>query len=107
MALSDTAFDALTNVTLNRLADMLEVFDEDGLLEVDLLTGTLTVVLPSGQQFVVNRHGPSKQIWLSSPLSGGLHFSYDEDEKAWVLPGGRKLESVFRAEVETLLVSED
>jgi iron donor protein CyaY len=107
MSLSDTAFAALSNVTLNRLADMLEAFDEDGLLEVESLSGTLTATLPSGAQFVVNRHGPSQQMWLSSPLSGGLHFSYDTDEQAWKLADGRRLETLLKAEVETLLAGEE
>ena len=107
MSLSDTAFAALSNATLNHLADMLEAFDEDGLLEVEVLSGTLTVDLPSGPQFVVNRHGPTQQIWLSSPLSGGLHFDYDEDEQAWALKDGRRLETLLKAEVETLLAGED
>lgn len=103
MALSDTAFAALSNATLNRLADTIEAADEEGGLEIESLSGMLTVTLPGGQQFVVNRHGPSQQIWLSSPLSGGLHFDYDEDEQAWVLKDGRRLDTLLRAELETLL----
>jgi len=107
MAISDTAFAALSDVTLGRLADSLEALDEDGLLEVELMAGTLTIELASGAQFVVNRHGPSQQIWLSSPLSGGLHFDYDESEQAWVLKDGRRLDTLLKAEVETLLAGEE
>lgn len=106
MALTDTAFSALSSVTLNRLSDMLEALDEEDFLEVELLAGTLTIALPSGAQFVVNRHGPSRQMWLSSPLSGGLHFDYDEREKAWMLKDGRRLDTLLKAEVETLLAEE-
>jgi iron donor protein CyaY len=103
MPLSDTAYAALSNATLNRLADGLEASDEDGVLEVELLSGTLTIALPSGQQFLVNRHTPSQQIWLSSPLSGGLRFDYDESAQAWVLADGRRLDTLLKAELETLL----
>jgi frataxin len=106
MTLSDTAFAALSNATLNRLADTIEAADEDGVLEVELLGGILTLTLPSGQQFLLNRHGPSKQIWLSSPLSGGLHFDYDEDAQDWCLSDGRRLDTLLKAELETLIVEE-
>jgi frataxin len=103
MPLDDTVFAHLSNLTLNRLADATEAEDEEGVLEVELLNGILSITLPSGQQFLVNRHGPSKQIWLSSPLSGGLHFDYDEEDQAWVLKDGRRLDTLLKAEVQTLL----
>jgi frataxin len=102
MSLSDTAFAALSNATLNRLADTIEAADEEGTMDVELVSGMLTLTLASGQQFVVNRHGPTQQIWLSSPLSGGLHFDYDEEAQAWVLGDGRRLDTLLKAELETL-----
>jgi frataxin len=107
MSLSDTAFAALSNATLNRLADTIEAADEEGTMDVELVSGMLTLTLVSGQQFVVNRHGPSQQIWLSSPLSGGLHFDYDEEAQAWTLKDGRRLDTLLKAEVETLLQGEE
>jgi frataxin len=106
MTLPDATFAALADATLNRLADMAEALDEDGTLEVELLNGILIIELPSGKQFVVNKHGPSQQIWLSSPLSGGLHFDYDNDNQAWVIKDGTRLDTLLKAEVETLLGEE-
>lgn len=106
MSLSDTAFTALADAMLNRLADAMEAYDEDGLLETELADGVLTVMLPGGKQFLVNRHRPTQQLWLSSPLSGGLHFDYDENNKVWELRDGRRLDTLMKAEVETLLSEE-
>lgn len=106
MTITDTHFNALADLTLNRLADSLETADEDGLLELELITGMLTIEFPSGKQFVVNKHGPSQQIWLSSPLSGGLHFDYDEASQSWVVADGRRLDTLLKAEVEILLSEE-
>ncbi len=106
MPLTDTAFAALADVTLGRLADSLEVLDEEGTLEVEMLSGVLSIETGGGRQFVVSKHGPSRQIWLSSPLSGGLHFDYDETVQAWALADGRRLDTLLRAEVETLLAEE-
>ncbi len=107
MAISDTAFAALADTMLNRLALSIEAYDEDAQLEIEFLNGMITVEFPSGRQFVINRHGPSRQIWLSSPLSGGLHFDYDEQQKAWVLADGRRLDTLLQAEIETLLATEE
>jgi frataxin len=106
MAMSDTAFTLLADAMLNRLADMMEAYDENGQLETELADGILTVTLPGGKQFLVNRHKPTQQLWLSSPLSGGLHFDYDETAKLWELRDGRRLDTLLKAEMETLLAED-
>ncbi len=106
MSLSDATFSVVADATLNRLVNTAESLDEEGLLDVELAGSVLTIIFPSGPQFVINKHTPSQQIWLASPLSGGLHFSYDETAQAWVLPDGRWLDTLLRAELETVLGSE-
>ncbi len=106
MTLSDTSFTLLADAMLNRLADMMEAYDEDGTLEVELADGVLTIVLATGKQFLVNRHKPSQQLWLSSPLSGGLHFDYNEAARTWELSDGRKLDTLLKAEMEILLADD-
>lgn len=103
MTLPETAFTLLADAMLNRLVDLMEAYDEDGQLETELADGVLSIVLPSGRQFMVNRHTPTRQLWLSSPLSGGLHFDYNEADKLWELADGRRLDTLLKAEVETLL----
>lgn len=44
-------------------------------LEVDLEGGILTLELPDGGTYIVNKHAPSREIWLSSPRSGAWHFA--------------------------------
>lgn len=106
MALSETSFVTIVEATLNRLCVMVETLDAEDVLEVEQSSGMLTIELPSGKQFVINRQIPAQQIWLSSPLSGGLRFDYDEDEKIWVLQDGRRLDTLLKADVETLLEDE-
>ncbi len=88
---------------LNRLCGMAEALDEEDALEIDQSAGMLSIELPSGKQFVINRQIPTRQIWLSSPLSGGLRFDYDEEEKSWKLPDGRRLDTLLKADLETLM----
>jgi iron donor protein CyaY len=88
--------------TLRAFADILDKFDESGDLEIDYQDGIITITLNSGKQFIVNRHAPSQQIWLSSPISGGLHFSYDDIEKKWKLADGRTLDDILSNELKKL-----
>lgn len=95
-------FQKLSGQTLDKFADSLDVFDESGVLELEYQGGIITITLSSGKQFIVNKHAPSKQIWLSSPISGGLHFSYDTAEKEWKLTDGRCLGKLLSDELKTL-----
>jgi frataxin len=47
--------------------------------DVDLLEGTLTVNLPKGHQYVINKHGVTRQIWVSSPFTGAHHFHFTDN----------------------------
>lgn len=47
-------------------------------LEVDLEGGILKLELPDGGTYIVNKHAPNREIWLSSPKSGAWHFSLAE-----------------------------
>ena len=64
------------------------------------MQGVLTLILPGNKTIVVSKHSPSKQIWLSSPLSGGTHFSHDEN--GWVLADGRELVSLLKHELRAV-----
>jgi frataxin len=52
-------------------------------LEVDLVGGILTIGLPRGGQYLINKHAPNREIWLSSPVSGAWHFRHDA-ANGWV-----------------------
>jgi frataxin len=73
--LSDPAFDTKAEAELNDLADRLEAASQA--LEVDFDAGNLTVELPDGGQYLLNKHYIHRQIWLSSPRSGAHHFELD------------------------------
>jgi frataxin len=64
---------------LNYLADTIEDADPDGMLDVMLSDGVLTIELDDGRQFVINRHIVNQELWLSSPVSGAKHFQQHPD----------------------------
>lgn len=95
-------FGQLAEKTLDKLADALDSFDESGDLELEYQNGILNITLNSGKQFIINKHAPSQQIWLSSPVSGGLHFSYDTLSENWKLSDGKSLNEILSMELKKL-----
>jgi iron-sulfur cluster assembly protein CyaY len=83
MTLDETRFATLADATLRRL---IEAIDEAGAdsLEADLRDGILTIDLESGGHYVVNKHAPNREIWVSSPASGAWHFAFDESGGQWL-----------------------
>jgi CyaY protein len=77
-----TLFHKIADELLQNLAD--EIENANDRAEVDYLQGILTITLPNNKQFVLNKHEPTKQIWLSSPISGSHKFTYTESSGAWV-----------------------
>ena len=78
--MDETQFSALADQTLGMMMDTLDESIGD-VAEVELQGGILTISLDDGRQYVVNKHAPNKQIWLSSPVSGAAHFDFAEG--AW------------------------
>ncbi len=72
-------------------------------LDVDMSGGILQIELPDGGTYVINKHAPNREIWLSSPRSGAWHFAPGE-ENAWrstrAGPSGREgLTALLAAEL--------
>ena len=71
-----TDFHTASDLLLNQVADF---FDSSWPgADVDILEDAVLVTLSKGTQYVINRHGVTQQIWLSSPFSGAHHFVYQE-----------------------------
>lgn len=50
--------------------------------EVELADSVLTIEIDD-RTYVVNKHAPTRQIWLSSPVSGAWHFAWNGAQEAW------------------------
>ena len=96
--LDESHYHSFADATLQHIYDQLEqAFDEEELddLDYDEGSGILTIVTPSEQTFIVSKHGTNRQLWLASPISGGLHFDFSSDAQEWILPDGTRLKSVL------------
>ncbi|MFN7094779.1 MAG: iron donor protein CyaY [Burkholderiales bacterium] len=69
--------------TLTCIADAIEAADISGSFDAELQGGVLTIYLPNQQQYVINQHAPTQQLWLSSPYSGASHFCWDAAKGRW------------------------
>lgn len=95
-------FQQLAEKTMDRLANALDVLDAAGNLELEYQGGIITVSFDSGKQLIINKHAPSQQIWLSSPISGGLHFLYIPEQDEWQIADGKELKKILTAELKML-----
>jgi iron donor protein CyaY len=95
--MNETAFQSLAAATLAQLSQALEPAYETGALDdLVLKDGVLTITTGNARVFVVSKHSPTQQIWLASPLSGGLHFTYAEQSQTFQLSNGRTLHEALR-----------
>jgi frataxin len=95
------SFDVTATRLLDRFADRLEAALAD-VADVDYEGGILNVTLNGGGTYVINKHAPTQQVWLSSPQSGAWHFALDADSGAWRdTRQGHDLVALLAGELET------
>ena len=71
--MDETVFNREADLVLNHLADTIDEHLGDR-IDVEMQSGILTLEVKGGGQYVINKHGPNREIWLSSPVSGAAHF---------------------------------
>jgi len=92
---------------LETLQNLLESSRFDPLqLDITLSDGVLNVSSRTKGTWVLNRHGPTRQLWLSSPLSGPAKFNWHEDEVGERIGDGWKGERDLTRELKKQLVEE-
>ena len=75
--MSDSSFESLADSLLEALGEGLGT-----VADAELQGGVLTVEGDAGT-WVINKHAPTRQIWLSSPKSGARHYAFDEASGLW------------------------
>ncbi|MCX7365108.1 MAG: iron donor protein CyaY [Alphaproteobacteria bacterium] len=90
----------MTDSPFITLADSLLAALEDGIgSDAELQAGILTVEADEGT-WIINKHGPTRQVWVSSPKSGARHYSFDAATGRWVdTRGGGDLLASLSAEL--------
>lgn len=100
--MDERAFETLADRTLQHLFARIDAELAD-VADIDLRGGILTVALDDGRQYVINKHGPNRQIWMSSPVSGASHYEHDAASGEWrSTRGGPPLAPRLAAELAEL-----
>ena len=91
----------MTDSAFESLADSLLVTLEEAIADhadAELQGGILTVEGDDGT-WTVNKHAPTRQVWLSSPRSGARHYAFAAEAGKWLdTRGGGDLLEVLSAE---------
>lgn len=92
--MTDSAFESLADGLLESLEE--EIGDH---ADAELQGGILTVEGDAGT-WIVNKHAPTRQVWLSSPRSGARHYAFEAVSGLWQdTRGGDDLLTALSAEL--------
>ncbi len=98
--MDETEFETAADATLGKLMDVLDEMIGDA-ADVESQGGVLTITFDDGRQYVINKHAPNRQLWMSSPKSGASHFDLD-GEVWWSTRGGDALHQMLATELSEL-----
>ncbi|OJX80872.1 iron donor protein CyaY [Magnetospirillum sp. 64-120] len=99
MSTDESRFTSAADQLLNRMADTIDDLLGDD-VDAELQGGILTLSLESGGQYVINKHAPNRQIWMSSPVSGASHYDYADGQWQSTRDPAAKLPQVLAAELK-------
>jgi frataxin len=68
-------------------------------LDVEMSGGILQIELPDGGAYVINKHAPNREIWMSSPTSGAWHFAVGDDGAWRSTRGSEELTALLAGEL--------
>lgn len=79
---NETIFHENADKALNQLLEFAEGLENNHEIEVNLDSGVLSLVMPDDREYIINKHTPSRQIWVSSPYTGAGYFEFNQNN--WV-----------------------
>mmetsp|Transcript_7619 Transcript_7619/g.11972 ORF Transcript_7619/g.11972 Transcript_7619/m.11972 type:complete len:296 (+) Transcript_7619:86-973(+) len=83
----EVAFHRVADEMLGNLEDVVEAWGEDNDVEdfdFSHEEGVVTIQMGTHGTYVINKQGPNRQVWVSSPVGGPLRYDYDAARKVWV-----------------------
>ena len=102
--MNESAFETFVTEYLEDLSGRVEEKYLDDVEDLDFHDGILTIELDDGRVFLINRHLPNQEVWLSSPISSGSHYKFDEKLGKWLcIRTQNELESLLFQELESVI----
>ena len=99
MSIDESRFAAAADNLLNRIADSVDAVLGDD-VDAELQGGILTLSLDGGGQYVINKHAPNRQIWMSSPFSGASHYDFADGQWISTRDAANRLPEILAAELK-------
>ena len=75
--MDETEYHTRAIIPLQQLLEFVEGLEEKSEIQGELEEGVLSIIMPDDKEYVINKHTPSRQIWVSSPYSGAAYFEFD------------------------------
>lgn len=91
-----TEFHTIADELLQLVPEQIESQSRNA--ESDYMNGVLDIKCPDGKQYVINKHAPTMQIWMSSPFSSASKFSFVDGK--WVKPSGEIFPDILISELK-------
>lgn len=104
--MDETEYHIAATPALQELLEFCEDLENKFDIEAELEEGILSVTMPDDREYVINKHTPSRQIWVSSPYSGAGYFEFNGSKwmpKRSSAAQGRDLKSFIKAEIKSHL----
>lgn len=92
-------FVKLANQELRYIQDALDAASYENISDIDMLGDILYIKLTNSSEYVLNKQHKFRELWLSSPISGGHHFKYHSDIKSWITSKDIELRSLLVREL--------
>lgn len=83
MTMTSTLKQDMAHALLYAFADQIEAQLGDW-VEVECTGDKLLIEDEKQQQFLLNYHPTTQEIWYASPRTGAYHFAYNETHKRWL-----------------------
>ena len=88
MVSGSTSTRGLAYEAFGLISALVEEMDPDGVMDCDVSEGAVKIE-KDGMVYLISWHEPSSQVWVASPRSGSVRFSYCEDRKFWIDEQGK------------------
>lgn len=79
--MDETNFNRIANKFIENFAEFIE--SQYINLEVEIVENILYIA-NNKSQYVINKHVPTRQIWVSSPKTGAHHFYFMDQKQDWI-----------------------
>lgn len=86
--LSDSEYEDAAHSLMMRLEELIET--KAPMIDFESENEILTLDFPDRSRIIINKQRPLQEIWVAA-RSGGFHYRYDKERRAWLREGGAEL----------------